>query len=42
MSVLVKPRPMVKVGDYYGPEPRKLSTYKPEFDPGYSDIVLLN
>jgi CheY-like chemotaxis protein len=42
MSVLVKPRPMVKVGDYYGPEPRKLSTYKPEIDPGYSDVYLLN
>jgi two-component system chemotaxis response regulator CheY len=28
LSVLTKPRPMVKRGDYYGPEPRKLSTYQ--------------
>ena len=32
LSVLTKPRTMVKRGDYYGPEPRKLSTYKPEAD----------
>jgi CheY-like chemotaxis protein len=30
MAVMIKPRPMVKVGDYYGPEPRKLWSYKPE------------
>jgi len=41
-SVLVKPRQMVSIGDYYGPEPRKLSSYKPESDPGYSDAALLN
>ncbi len=29
MSVLINPRPMVKVGDYYGPEPRKIWSYKP-------------
>jgi two-component system chemotaxis response regulator CheY len=28
VSVLTTPRPMVRRGDYYGPEPRKLSTYK--------------
>jgi CheY-like chemotaxis protein len=32
VSVLTKPRAMVKRGDYYGPEPRKLASYKPEAD----------
>ena len=32
LSVLTKPRSMVKRGDYYGPEPRKLASYKPEAD----------
>src|SRR5262245_31275991 len=32
LSVLTKPRPMVKRGNYYGPEPRKLASYKPESD----------
>ncbi len=32
VSVLTKPRPMVRRGDYYGPEPRKLSAYKPDED----------
>jgi two-component system chemotaxis response regulator CheY len=31
-AVLMSPRPMVRRGDYYGPEPRKLSTYKPDAD----------
>ena len=31
-AVLMSPRPMVRRGDYYGPEPRKLSTYKPDSD----------
>ena len=35
LSVLTKPRTMVKRGDYYGPEPRKLARYKPQAD-GYS------
>jgi CheY-like chemotaxis protein len=30
VSVLANPRPIVKRGDYYGPEPRPLSTYKPD------------
>jgi two-component system, chemotaxis family, chemotaxis protein CheY len=34
LSVLTKPRNMVKRGRYYGPEPRKLATYKPDAD-GY-------
>ena len=32
LSVLAKPRTMVRRGDYYGPAPRKLWTYKPEVD----------
>jgi DNA-binding response OmpR family regulator len=32
LSVLTKPRTMVKRGDYYGPEPRKMASYKPESD----------
>src|SRR5262249_21727228 len=32
VSVLSKPRPMVRRGDYYGPEPRNLASYKPETD----------
>jgi len=35
LSVLAKPRTMVRRGDYYGPEPRKASSYKPEAD-GYN------
>jgi two-component system chemotaxis response regulator CheY len=31
-AVLTTPRPMVRRGDYYGPEPRKLSSYKPDAD----------
>ena len=29
-TVLLNPPPMVKRGDYYGPAPRPLSTYKPD------------
>jgi two-component system, chemotaxis family, chemotaxis protein CheY len=42
VSILTKPRRMVKKGDYYGPEPRLLSTYKPESDPGLGQIVFVN
>jgi DNA-binding response OmpR family regulator len=42
VSVLTKPRRIVKKGEYYGPEPRKLSAYKPEIDPGYSNVVFVN
>jgi len=34
VGVLSMPRPMIQRGNYYGPEPRKYSTYKPEFDQG--------
>jgi CheY-like chemotaxis protein len=31
-SVLLKPRPMVRRGDYYGPQPRQLPSGKPELE----------
>jgi two-component system, chemotaxis family, chemotaxis protein CheY len=34
VGVLAQPRPMIQRGNYYGPEPRKFSTYKPDFDQG--------
>jgi two-component system, chemotaxis family, chemotaxis protein CheY len=40
VSVLAKPRRMVKKGGLYVPEPRQLSSYKPESDPG--EVFLLN
>ena len=42
VSILSKPRRMVKKGDRYVPEPRKISSYKPESDPGLSEVVLVN
>jgi len=42
VSILARPRRMIKQGEYYGPEPRKLATYKPESDAGYSEIFLVN
>ena len=41
LSIINHPRPMVRRGSYYGPEPRKLSAYKPESDPGYAELVLV-
>ena len=41
-SILRKPRRMVRQGDYYGPEPRKPNSYKPESDAGYGEVFLLN
>jgi hypothetical protein len=32
---------MVRRGDYYGPEPRKASSIKPENDSGYSMMVMV-
>jgi two-component system, chemotaxis family, chemotaxis protein CheY len=32
VSLIANPRPMVRIGDYYGPEPRQLSSLKPETD----------
>jgi CheY-like chemotaxis protein len=42
LSILTNPRKMVRRGDYYGPEPRRMSTYKPENDPGHQNIVLVS
>jgi two-component system, chemotaxis family, chemotaxis protein CheY len=38
--ILAKPRPMVTVGDRYVPEPRKLATYKPGYDPAFDQFIL--
>jgi two-component system, chemotaxis family, chemotaxis protein CheY len=40
LSVITHPRKMVRQGDYYGPEPRKPSTYKPEND--HTTLALVN
>lgn len=40
-SILRKPRRMIRRGDYYGPEPRKASTYKPDAD-GQADVFLIS
>jgi CheY-like chemotaxis protein len=42
VAIIAKPRRMVKKGNYYGPEPRVMSTYKPENDSGFSNIAVLN
>lgn len=41
VSVLTKPRPIVKVGKYYGPEPRSGCTYKPVNEASLDDIELI-
>jgi two-component system, chemotaxis family, chemotaxis protein CheY len=42
ISIIARPRRMIKKGDYYGPEPRKISFSKPQADAGQSEIVLVN
>ena len=42
VSILIKPRKMVQRGDYYGPEPRKLASYKPDSDDTFRQIYLVN
>jgi len=42
VSMIVNPRRMVRKGDYYGPEPRKLSSYKVGPDPALSDLVFID
>jgi len=37
-SVLLKPRPMVKRGDYYGPAPRKMIGPRPEIEDALLDL----
>jgi CheY-like chemotaxis protein len=41
VTILAKPRPMIQRGEFYGPEPRKLAGYKPEFDPGFSTLAFV-
>jgi len=38
LSILTNPRPMVRKGNYYGPEPRK-GANKPQFDPSHTVFV---
>jgi len=41
IATLAKPRPIVKVGNYYGPEPRPNCPYKPVNEASLDEIVLL-
>jgi two-component system chemotaxis response regulator CheY len=41
VATLVKPRPIVKVGNYYGPEPRPACPYKPINEASMDEVVLL-
>jgi CheY-like chemotaxis protein len=40
VHILAKPRRMVTLGNHYVPEPRRLSTYKPGYDPVFDQINL--
>jgi len=42
VSILAHPRRMVRMGQYYGPEPRKRGAARPETDCDYSTIVMVN
>ena len=42
VSILARPRRMVRKGGYYVPEPRRLSSYKPESDPGLGQLLFVN
>ena len=42
ISILTKPRRMVKKGGCYVPEPRKLSSYLPDIDLELNELVLAN
>jgi len=39
VSLIAQPRRMVRKGDYYGPEPRQLSSYKPDADSGFGQVA---
>jgi two-component system chemotaxis response regulator CheY len=42
-AVLIKPRPLMKSGDYYGPAPRKLAAaVHADNDQAIANLVLLN
>lgn len=42
VSVLTKPRPVVRAGDYYGPMPRHLATMNEDADYAMRQLVLVN
>jgi two-component system chemotaxis response regulator CheY len=42
VTTLTKPRPIVRVGRYYGPEPRPAASYKPVNEASLDEIVLIN
>ncbi|HZQ12384.1 MAG TPA: response regulator [Pseudolabrys sp.] len=43
ISVLAKPRPLVRSGDYYGPEPRKMATaVHADNDQAIANLIMLN
>jgi two-component system, chemotaxis family, chemotaxis protein CheY len=42
VAILARPRRMVRNGDYYGPEPRNISSFEPECDPTWRHLVLVN
>jgi CheY-like chemotaxis protein len=42
LSVFLNPRPMVRRGDYYGPEPRRPGSIKVPDDPTYTPLILVN
>jgi DNA-binding response OmpR family regulator len=42
VTIVTQPRPMVRRGSYYGPLPRKSSAFKPDIDPDYAKVVLVN
>jgi DNA-binding response OmpR family regulator len=42
VSILIKPRRMMRRGDFYGPEPRKLATYKPGMESDLNRVFLIS
>ena len=42
VTTLTRPRPIIKVGRYYGPEPRPASVYHPVNEASLDDVVLIN
>jgi two-component system chemotaxis response regulator CheY len=42
VSILGQPRPIVKVGKYYGPEPRRACPYKPINEASLDEVVMVN
>jgi two-component system, chemotaxis family, chemotaxis protein CheY len=42
ISIIARPRRMLKQGDYYGPEPRNAAVCKSEVDADSSEIFLVN